>query len=65
MDAGERTRRRREWFDDDAFWRDLYSFMFTNQRFAAAPRQVDQILRLAKGEPGLSHSITRSIPDGS
>jgi SAM-dependent methyltransferase len=40
-------RARREWFDDDAFWVDLYPFMFPEQRFAAAPADADKLVRLA------------------
>ena len=42
------TRRKREWFDEDAFWQELYQFMFPEQRFAATPEQVGKILDLAK-----------------
>ncbi len=40
-------RRRREWFDDDAFWRELYPFMFPEKRFAETPEQVGRVLDLA------------------
>jgi SAM-dependent methyltransferase len=43
-----KTARKREWFDDDRFWRDLFPFMFPETRFAAAVRQVGQALKLAK-----------------
>lgn len=33
--------RKREWFDDDSFWRDLYPFMFRDKRFADAAEQVN------------------------
>jgi SAM-dependent methyltransferase len=36
-----------EWFEDEAFWRELYPYMFPPERFAAAPDQVAQILTLA------------------
>lgn len=39
------TRRRREWFDDDSFWRDLYPFMFREERFAAAIKATSKLLR--------------------
>jgi SAM-dependent methyltransferase len=42
------TGRRREWFDDDSFWRDLYPFMFPDKRFANAIEEVDKILDLTK-----------------
>jgi SAM-dependent methyltransferase len=35
-----------EWFEDDSFWRELYPYMFTAERFAAAPEEADQILAL-------------------
>jgi len=38
--------RRKEWFDDDSFWRDLYPFMFPEKRFAEAVEQVDKALEL-------------------
>ena len=42
------TRRRREWFDDDSLWRDLYAFLFPESRFAAALIDVDKVLRLSR-----------------
>jgi SAM-dependent methyltransferase len=41
------ARRKREWFDDDSFWCELYPFMFPEQRFAAAPEEVEKALALA------------------
>lgn len=41
-------RRKKEWFDNDAFWRETYSFMFPEDQFAAAPEQVEKALALAK-----------------
>ena len=38
--------RKKEWFDDDSFWRDLYPFMFPEQRIAAAEEQVASALAL-------------------
>jgi SAM-dependent methyltransferase len=49
--AGEnkmKRKRKKEWFDDDSFWRELYPFMFPEKRFADAIRQVDQALKLTK-----------------
>ena len=40
------TRRKKEWFDDDMFWEDLYPFMFPEQRLAATPEQIDKVLAL-------------------
>jgi hypothetical protein len=33
-----------EWFADEAFWRETYSFMFPDTRLAAAPSEVEQII---------------------
>jgi SAM-dependent methyltransferase len=41
-------RRKREWFDDDSFWEEMYPFMFPERRFASAPEEVAKILDLAK-----------------
>ena len=40
------TRRKREWFDDESFWCELYPVMFPEQRFAEAPEQVAKALAL-------------------
>ena len=40
--------RKREWFDDDAFWRELYPFIFPDRRFAEAPAEVEKALALTK-----------------
>jgi len=45
-----KTTRRKEWFDDDSFWRDLYPFMFPEKRFADAFEQVDKALELTTPE---------------
>ena len=42
------TRRKKEWFDDDPFWRELYPFMFPEKRFAAAAAQIGKVLKLTK-----------------
>ncbi|MCG6923758.1 MAG: class I SAM-dependent methyltransferase [Acidobacteria bacterium] len=42
------ARRKKEWFDDDAFWRELYPFLFTRERLAAADDHVEQALALAR-----------------
>ena len=41
----ERTKR--EWFDDDAFWVEMYPFMFSEQRFADAAAAADKLATLA------------------
>jgi len=40
------TRRKKEWFDDESFWRDLYPFMFPEQRFAGTPEEIAKVLAL-------------------
>jgi SAM-dependent methyltransferase len=40
--------RKKEWFDDDSFWEELYPFMFPEQRFADTPEQMEKVLDLAK-----------------
>ena len=41
-------RRKKEWFDDDSYWRDLYPYMFPQKRFADTPEQIDKALKLTK-----------------
>ena len=47
------TTRKKEWFDDDSFWRELYPFLFPEQRIADADEQVANALSLTK-PPGKS-----------
>jgi SAM-dependent methyltransferase len=42
------TARKKEWFDDTSFWRELYSVMFTQNRIADAQEQVAKALALTK-----------------
>ena len=42
--------RKKEWFDNDDWWRELYPFMFPRQRFTKAPAQVEKILATAQQE---------------
>jgi SAM-dependent methyltransferase len=35
-----------EWFDDAEFWETFYPYMFSEERFAAAAEQVEQLLAL-------------------
>lgn len=42
------TKRKREWFSDDSFWRELYPFMFPEQRFVATAEQVEKALALTE-----------------
>ena len=39
---------KKEWFDDDSFWRDMYPFLFPEQRFADAVEQVHKALKLTR-----------------
>lgn len=48
MIVSTKIKRRKEWFDDDSFWKDLYPFMFPEQRITAATDDVDNALRLTK-----------------
>jgi len=34
------TRRKKEWFNDGSFWRELYPFMFPEERIADADEQI-------------------------
>ena len=47
------AKRKKEWFDDDSFWRELYPFMFSEKRVADADGQVAKALALIK-PPGKS-----------
>lgn len=51
--AMKKAKRKKEWFDDDSFWRELYPFMFPEQRVADADEQVAKALVLTK-PPGKS-----------
>jgi 2-polyprenyl-3-methyl-5-hydroxy-6-metoxy-1,4-benzoquinol methylase len=42
------SRRKREWFDDDSFWRDLYPFLFTRERLAASTEHAEKARALAR-----------------
>jgi len=43
-----RRDRKKEWFDDDSFWRELYPVMFPEERIAGADEQVAKALALTK-----------------
>jgi SAM-dependent methyltransferase len=47
------AKRKKEWFDDDSFWRELYPFMFPEKRVADADEQIAKALALTK-PPGKS-----------
>jgi SAM-dependent methyltransferase len=40
--------RKKEWFDDDSFWREMYPFMFSAKRMADADEQITKALKLTK-----------------
>ena len=42
------ARRKKEWFDKDAFWRDLFSNMFPEKRFEDTPAEIEKVLTLVK-----------------
>ena len=37
-----------EWFEDDGFWRDFYPYIFSAERFAAAPEEVSNTIALSQ-----------------
>jgi SAM-dependent methyltransferase len=39
-----------EWFEDEEFWRDMYPFLFHEERVAAAADEVDQLLELTDSD---------------
>ena len=41
-----------EWFESEDFWRDFYPYMFSAERFAAAPMEVNQIMALTQCSGG-------------
>jgi 2-polyprenyl-3-methyl-5-hydroxy-6-metoxy-1,4-benzoquinol methylase len=41
-------RRATEWFQDEAFWREFYPFMFSERRIAEADEQMAKVLALTK-----------------
>jgi SAM-dependent methyltransferase len=40
--------RKKEWFDDNSFWREFYPFMFSKERIAAADEQIAKVLALTR-----------------
>jgi SAM-dependent methyltransferase len=40
--------RKKEWFDDDSLWRVMFPYIFSEARFAAATKEMQQVLALAK-----------------
>lgn len=43
-----KTRRKKEWFDDESFWIEMYPFLFPEKRFTDAFDQVEKVLNLVK-----------------
>lgn len=41
-----------EWFESEEFWQDFYPYMFSEERFAAAPDEVSRIMALAQSSGG-------------
>ena len=42
------ARRKREWFDEDSFWQELYPYMFPKERFTQTPEEVEKALALTQ-----------------
>src|SRR5262245_30611037 len=42
------AKRKKEWFDNDGFWRELYGFMFFEERFRQAEEQAGTVVALTK-----------------
>jgi SAM-dependent methyltransferase len=40
------TRRKKEWFDDDSLWRDMYPILFSAKRIADATDEIDKVITL-------------------
>ena len=43
-----KKKRKKEWFDNKAFWKAFYPFLFHQERFANTPEQIKKILALTK-----------------
>lgn len=39
---------KKEWFDNETFWQDMYPFMFPEPRFTNTPEEIDKVLALTK-----------------
>src|SRR5215468_11920544 len=44
----KKSLRTKEWFDEDAFWRTTFPFMFPESRFNTASKTVSKVLTLTK-----------------
>ena len=41
-----------EWFEDESFWSELYTFMFPEERFQIAEEQIEKVLTLVDYQGG-------------
>lgn len=41
-----------EWFESEKFWQDFYPYMFSEERFSAAPEEVSRIMALTQSTGG-------------
>jgi SAM-dependent methyltransferase len=48
VEGDMKIKRKKEWFDNDSFWRELYPFMFPEKRIADAEEQMTKALALTK-----------------
>ncbi len=48
MTTQMKPKRPREWFDDDAFWREMYRYMFPERRFEGAQEEVEKAVALTQ-----------------
>jgi len=42
------TIRKREWLDNESFWREFYLFMFPEEHIAVADEQIEKVVALTK-----------------
>jgi SAM-dependent methyltransferase len=43
-----KPKHKKEWFDDESFWREFYPFMFSERRFAETAELSKQLIKLVK-----------------
>src|SRR5215813_249948 len=41
-----------EWFEDESFWREMYHFIFSEERFRLAEEQIEKVLALVGYKEG-------------
>jgi SAM-dependent methyltransferase len=41
-------KRKKEWFDDEALWRETYAYIFPEERFASAVETIEKVLTLVQ-----------------